>query len=65
MVDISTAVGIDSVGAKKGQRWKQLADNFPKTYVWFGIGTLLLVERSRVENRTRGASYTLSVVYGM
>ena len=31
MVDIST-VRIHSVGAKKGQRWKHLADNFPKTY---------------------------------
>ena len=57
-------------GAKIGRQWKHIAESFPNTYrsvlvrYWFGIGTLLAVEQSSLENRPRGAWYIPSAVYG-
>ena len=51
MIDISTAVGILSVPKRKalGTSRRELSER-----VSFGIGTLLVVEQSGFENRTRG-----------
>ena len=43
--------GWNDVGAKTGRRWRHVAESFPKTYTSsFGIGTLLVVEQSSLED---------------
>ena len=42
---------------------EHLAESFPKTYVSFGIGTLLVVEQSSLEKAPQGGE-TYTVVNG-
>ena len=51
-----------SVGAEKGRRWNHLVEIFPKTLSGIGTGTLLVVEQSSLENRSRGVRCTLSYI---
>ena len=53
MVDI----GAKKIGARKKKKMvleKHLTESFPKTFVSFDTGTLLVVEQSSLENRPRG-----------
>ena len=53
MLDISTVGTVSSV-KKVDVRHLPISESFRKTHVSFGIGTLLVLEQSSLENRPRG-----------
>ena len=60
ILDIST---VGTVLVPKSLALEHLAESFPKTYVSFGIGTLLVVEQSSLEKAPQGGE-TYTVVNG-